>query len=64
MAVETENRCVNCGGACFGSSCPNRNVTVCYCDNCGDEIPLNEVYECDGMELCVDCLKSMFKKEW
>ena len=54
--VRYENRCCGCavpGYPCLGSSCPNRNVPVYYCDKCGDE--LEEIYDVDGEELCEDC---------
>lgn len=63
--VKIENHCV--GRAvdaypCMGSSCPRREVEVHYCDKCGAE--LDESFEVDEEELCEDCLKEMFKKEW
>ena len=64
MSVKTENRCVDCGKSCMGSSCPNRNVKVCYCDKCGEELSCDDAYECDGFDLCEDCLRDMCKKEW
>ena len=62
--VEYENRCCDCavpGYPCIGSSCPNRNVPIYYCDKCGCEID-GDVYEVDGEELCEDCLKDMFRR--
>ena len=62
--VRYENRCCGCavpGYPCLGSSCPNRNVPVYYCDKCGDEID-GDVYEVDSEELCEDCLKDMFRR--
>jgi hypothetical protein len=49
-----ENHCVDCGLPCLGSSCPKRNVTVFYCDKCGDETTL---YHFDDEELCLDCIQ-------
>ena len=63
--VRHEDMCVECstsGLRCLGSSCPNRNVPVYYCDDCGDEIE-GDVYEVDGEELCEDCLKNMFRRK-
>ena len=60
--IVNENHCCDCavpGYPCLGSSCPNRNVQVYYCDECGREID-GDVYEVDGEELCEDCLKEMF----
>ena len=62
--LKYENHCCDCAVPaypCEGSSCPLRNVPVYYCDKCGEE--LDEVYEVDGVDLCEDCLKEMFKKE-
>lgn len=63
-----ENFCCGCATPnypCRGASCPNRNVTVYYCDKCDPkcEAPLEEVFEVDGKELCEDCLKEMFLKK-
>lgn len=52
--VTKENQCVNCGKTCLGSSCPNRNVTVFYCDRCHDEA--GHLYDYDGEQLCEECL--------
>ena len=61
--VKVENGCVGCPPemGCMGSSCPNRNVKVIYCDCCGEEI-CDEVYEVEGEDLCEDCLKDKFRK--
>ena len=59
--IKTVNECVNCGLPCLGDTCPNRHVTRCYCDRCGDET--DELYEVDGEDLCEDCLKDMFRKK-
>jgi DNA-directed RNA polymerase subunit RPC12/RpoP len=47
----------------MGSACPNRNVEVYYCDECGEEIE-GEVYEVDGEDLCEHCLHARFRKEY
>ena len=57
-----ENECVGCtsmGLPCMGSSCPNRNVVRCYCDECGEETTL--YYYDDDKELCADCLLEKFE---
>ena len=62
--VRYENHCCDCavpGYPCLGSSCPNRNVPVYYCDECGDEID-GDIYDADGKELCEECLKDMFRR--
>ena len=63
--VKIENHCVGCAVdayPCMGSCCPRREVEVHYCDKCGAE--LDESFEVDEEELCEDCLKDMFRKEW
>lgn len=57
-----ENHCVDCGLPCLGSRCPNQNFEVCYCDKCNEEIPNNQIYEVEYLELCEDCLKEIFLK--
>ena len=37
-----ENRCVDCGLPCLGSTCNLTNAPVYYCDNCGEEISGDE----------------------
>lgn len=56
---ETTNECVSCGLQCLGNSCPHRNVTRFYCDECGDE---TDLYYYDGQELCIDCIKKQLEK--
>ena len=58
--IKIENHCVGCDAPCLGSGCPNRNVQVCYCDECGEELPYDAVYDVEGKELCEDCLKETF----
>ncbi len=62
--LKIENHCVGCPSemGCMGDACPNRNVKVYYCDKCGEEIDIDELYEVDGEDLCEDCLKTLFKK--
>ena len=60
---KTFDECVGCtdiGLHCIGSGCPNKNVTRFFCDRCGDE--MSNIYDCEGEELCVDCLKKIFKR--
>ena len=54
--ITIENECVGCPKelGCLGSSCPNREVTRHYCDECGEETKL---YEFEGKELCIDCIE-------
>lgn len=59
--VKTESGCVDCGLHCLGTSCPHHRVTVLECDRCHDEV--EELYEVDGEDLCLYCLKKEFRKE-
>ena len=62
--VKYENHCCSCATdsyPCLGSSCPNVNVEVYYCDRCKEQI--EEVYDVDGQEICEECLKKEFRKE-
>lgn len=56
---QTTNECVDCGLPCLGDSCPYRNVTRLYCDECGDE---TDLYYYDGQELCIDCIEKNLEK--
>lgn len=58
--VKIENFCVDCGRPCLGSGCPNRNLEICICDQCGEQIPWDAIYDVDGEELCEYCLKEKF----
>jgi hypothetical protein len=55
------NECVGCPPeiGCLGSTCPYRNVTRYYCDECGEE---EQLYEYDGKELCLDCIEKELTK--
>lgn len=60
--IRYEDRCVDCGLPCLGSSCPNRNVPVYVCDDCGDEFDPEDLHDVDGEMVCVDCLLNRFPK--
>ena len=51
-----ENRCTGCSDSshCRGRYCPNRNVKVYICNDCGYE---STIYEFDGEQLCIECIK-------
>lgn len=53
--IVKENQCVDCGFPCIGTACRYKDVSVCYCDGCEDELA---EYEFDGEHWCEDCLKS------
>lgn len=57
MSVRYEDQCCDCGLPCLGSSCPNRNVPIWYCDECGEEEVT--LYVVDGKEVCKDCALKM-----
>lgn len=55
--VKYEDYCVGCPPekGCLGRSCPNKNVPVYTCDECGcDDEP---IYRFEGQELCINCVK-------
>jgi hypothetical protein len=65
MSVKIVNECCDCavpGYPCLGEACPRRNVEVYECDECGDEIPCDEVYEDDGEHLCEKHLLERYRK--
>lgn len=39
---------------CIGDSCMYRYSPVFVCDDCKEEV--DELYEYDGQQLCLDCL--------
>ena len=51
------NECVGCPPerGCLGDACPNRNVPVCVCDECGDEVS-ELYYGADGGQYCKHCV--------
>lgn len=66
MSIVFEDECVGCPPemGCLGSVCPNKNVAHYYCDKCDEEVPPDELYEVDGEDLCAECLKAKFRKEY
>ena len=61
--IKFENECCGCATEsypCIGSACPNRKVPHLLCDRCGDDV--EELYKCDGEELCEECLLKTFEK--
>lgn len=53
-----EKRCCNCE-YCIGKECPNMNVPIHYCDDCGTQ---KQCYKFDGQELCIDCIAKRLEK--
>lgn len=60
--VRCENQCVGCPPeiGCLGSSCPNMNVKIYECEDCHDEV--ENLYEYNGMELCLSCVEKRLDK--
>ena len=61
--VKYENQCCGCATEsypCIGNSCPNRNVPVLVCDECGFEEDI--LYEYDGQQLCKTCVLGKLDK--
>lgn len=58
MSRKVENRCVDCGLPCIGTSCPNYKVPVYYCDDCKYE---TAKYRLDKDELCETCAEERIK---
>ncbi len=56
--IRLENECVDCGLTCLGPLCPHKSVKHFYCDECGEE---DELFEFDGEDLCIDCIKKRLK---
>lgn len=66
MSIILENECVGCppNMGCLGDSCPKRKVAHYYCDKCDADVDPEDLYEVDGVDLCVDCLKDKFRKAY
>ena len=60
-----ENHCCDCaapGYPCRGSLCPDRHVTVMYCDNTrclAHSTGADRLFLVSGVELCMDCVASI-----
>ena len=50
-----DSDCVGCDLPCIYEACPYYKVTRYKCDDCGDKDIV--LYEYDGLELCIDCVK-------
>ena len=61
--IRYEDHCCDCaapGYPCMGSSCPNVNVPVCYCDCCDNDI--HAEYDIDGGHYCERCAEAYLKE--
>lgn len=56
--LKIENHCVSCGLPCIGDDCPNRNIRVRYCDECGEE---GAEYVLNDTDLCRECMERYLK---
>lgn len=54
-----DSDCVNCDLPCIYESCPYYEVTRYMCDECKDQDVV--LYEFDGQELCIDCVKKQLR---
>lgn len=57
--IQFEDECVGCPQGCI--SCGRKHVPHFYCDNCGEEIDLDDLYKDDDEMLCRDCILSRFQ---
>ena len=65
MAVQFEDECVGCPPemGCLGSACRYRDVPHFYCDECGEELDDDDIYEVDGKMFCSECCLKACKAE-
>lgn len=56
-----EDECVDCPKeiGCIGDNCIYKNVPHFCCDECDNE---TELYEFEGSQLCLECIKRKLKK--
>lgn len=60
--IKYSNECCDCATEnypCRGERCELRNVAHLICDECKDE---DDIYEFDGEELCIHCIKKRLIK--
>lgn len=63
-----ENHCCDCaapGYPCMGAACPNRRVTVFYCDNtrCSAHLTgADRLFVVGDSQLCRDCVEDMAER--
>lgn len=58
--IEIRNDCCGCATEsypCMGSLCPMRSTKHYICDCCGDDVGEGELYQFDGEQLCIDCIR-------
>ena len=66
MSVVFEDNCLDCPPelGCMGDACPNRREAHYFCDKCDEEVSPEGLYEVDDEDLCENCLKDLFRKEY
>lgn len=49
---------------CIGNTCPYKNVTHYYCDDCGVEgdEEFESLYYYEGSDLCINCIIEKLEK--
>lgn len=58
------NNCCDCGLPCM-LFCPLRDDSYEYhCDECGDEVLAEDLYDYEGKEICKDCLLEIMPKAY
>jgi DNA-directed RNA polymerase subunit RPC12/RpoP len=60
VAKRYENDCVGCDTYCI--NCGRKETPHWYCDECGEEFELDELYETENGQLCAVCVLKMFEK--
>lgn len=53
---ETEDNCVGCPRGCINCGRKHQAVCIRICDRCKEEV--DTLYNYDGEELCLDCIKN------
>lgn len=57
--IKYKNECVDCGLPCIYDACCYFRVPHFICDDCNEE---DDLYEFDGEQLCLRCVKKRLEK--
>ena len=60
--VWLENECVGCDLPCLRGACELSSIEHYGCDQCGEELDADDLYDYDGQCLCAECILSHFDK--
>lgn len=61
--LKIENDCVGpCPQGCMGAGCPYQRSPHYYCDECGEDLAPEELYDYDGEMLCKHCVLERIPK--